>query len=290
MSDAEQIVRGLECWSAPVSPKRLGGGISNENFLVEDQGQKYVVRVNGDVPIHGILRLNDVTCNKAAAAAGIAPSVFFATSNAIVIDFIEGKTLEEEDIRRQGTLDRILPLLKRTHTDAFKKIRGPVCAFLPFRVCRDYAFYLQENNSRLLADLPHFGAVNDQLEKIVGPIVPVLGHNDLLAANIIDDGSRLWLIDWEHAGISSPLFDLANLSTNNGLSASQETWLLETYYEQKVDEELVRRFQAMKCASLLREAMWSLVSEITSKLDFNYVAYSGDYLDRFEQEFELLNE
>ena len=58
----------------------------------------------------------------------------------------------------------------------------------------------------------------------------VFGHNDLLPANLIDDGSRLWLIDWDYAGFNSPLFDLANLASNNQLAEEQEAWLLEAYY------------------------------------------------------------
>jgi thiamine kinase-like enzyme len=140
----------------------------------------------------------------------------------------------------------------------------------------------------MIPEIPRLREVNERLETIVGQIRPVLGHNDLLAANLIDDGERLWLIDWEHAGISSPLFDLANLSSNNGLAASQETWLLETYFERPLDENLLRRFHAMKCASLLREAMWSMASEITSALDFDYVAYTTEYIGRFEAEYDRL--
>jgi thiamine kinase-like enzyme len=288
MSEANEIVKNLLCWSGPVTPVRLDGGISNDNYLVHDAGRKFVVRVNGDAPIHGVLRINDVNCNKAAAAAGVAPDVFYATANAVVIDYINGKTFDASDVRNQKNIERLLPLLKATHIDAFHKIRGPVCAFWPFRVCRDYAFYLEENNSRMIGELSRFREINEQLEKIVGQITPVLGHNDLLAANIIDDGDRLWLIDWEHAGFSSSLFDLANLSTNNRLTDDQEIWLLENYFEKPVDSDLEHRFHAMKCASLLREAMWSMVSEISSTLDFDYIAYSSEYLNRFGQEYSQL--
>ena len=130
--------------------------------------------------------------------------------------------------------------------------------------------------------------LNDRVERIVGPVDIVLGHNDLLAANFIDDGMRLWLIDWEHAGLSSPLFDLANLSSNNGLSEAQDTWLLENYFERAGDSLLRHRFQAMKCASLLREAVWSMVSELTSTLDFDYAAYGAENMARFEVEYDRL--
>jgi thiamine kinase-like enzyme len=140
----------------------------------------------------------------------------------------------------------------------------------------------------MIPELDKLGAANARLEGIAGPMDVVLGHNDLLAANFIDDGERLWLIDWEHAGLSSPLFDLASLASNNGLSPAQEIWLLENYFENPADEERRRRFLAMKCASLLREAMWSMASELTSTLDFDYQAYAAQYMDRFEAEYARL--
>ncbi|MBW2593656.1 MAG: choline kinase, partial [Deltaproteobacteria bacterium] len=63
----------------------------------------------------------------------------------------------------------------------------------------------------------------------------------------------------------------------------QENWLLEAYFEKPVTDELYIRYSAMKCASLLREAMWSMVSEIHSPLDFDFVAYTLENLNRFEQ-------
>ena len=116
----------------------------------------------------------------------------------------------------------------------------------------------------------------------------VYGHNDLLPANFIDDGKRLWLIDWDYAGFNSPLFDLGNLCSNNEVAPEDEDWLLEAYFERPLDADLRRRYRAMKCASLLRETLWSMVSEIHSTLDFDYAAYTRDYLARFERAFAEL--
>ena len=102
-------------------------------------------------------------------------------------------------------------------------------------------------------------------------------------ANFLDDGQRLWLIDWDYAGFNSPLFDLANLASNNELAPEQERYVLETYFGAPPTPELQLQYSAMKCASLLRETMWSMVSEIHSKLDFDYKAYTADYLARFER-------
>jgi thiamine kinase-like enzyme len=109
----------------------------------------------------------------------------------------------------------------------------------------------------------------------------VIGHNDLLAANILDDGTRLWLIDWEYGGVNTPLFDLAGLAGNNGLSEAQERAMLEQYFESPPDRHW-RPYQAMKCVSLLREVLWSMTSEIHSELDFDYAAYTADYMGRLD--------
>jgi len=163
-----------------------------------------------------------------------------------------------------------------------RHMRGPVLMFWVFHVLRDYAATLREGGSRMGPDLPRLMGIAAELEEAVGPIQVVFGHNDLLAANFLDDGARLWLIDWDYAGFNSPLFDLANLCSNNGVAPDDEDWLLEGYFEARIDDELRRRYDAMKCASLLREAMWSMVSEIHSTLHFDYVAYTTENLARFE--------
>ena len=98
--------------------------------------------------------------------------------------------------------------------------------------------------------------------------------------------ARLWLIDWEYAGYNSGLFDLGNISANSTLSPGQEEWLLEVYYGPPVGAERRRRDAAMKCASALREALWSAVSETYLALDIDYVAYTDRHLGRFEQAYE----
>ena len=100
------------------------------------------------------------------------------------------------------------------------------------------------------------------------------------------DGKRLWLIDWDYAGFNSPLFDLSNLASNNEVTEPDERWLLESYFERPLTPALWRSYRAMKCASLLRETMWSMVQEIHSELDFDYPAYTADYRGRLERMYE----
>jgi thiamine kinase-like enzyme len=228
------------------------------------------------------MRFNELAASRAAAAAGVSPPVVHNEPGALVMAFIDGETLDEARVREPASLARIVPLLKRCHEEIPAHLRGPTLIFWVFQVIRDYAGTLRDANSRMLGELPRLLEMSSELEREVGPIQLVFGHNDLLAANFIDDGERMWLIDWDYGGFNSPLFDLGGLASNNQLDPDQEAWLLSEYFGAPADANLVRRYQAMKCASLLRETMWSMVSEIHSQLDFDYVAYTGENLARFE--------
>ena len=142
----------------------------------------------------------------------------------------------------------------------------------------------------MMESLQRFVDLNEELEEAVGEVKIVFGHNDLLAANFIHDGERLWLLDWDYAGYNTALFDLANLSSNNELTPDQEDWILETYYQKPATDLLRRRLAAMKCVSLLRETLWSIVSEIHSTLDFDYVSYTGKNLSRLENAYEAFRQ
>ena len=285
-TNARDRVTHLDFWSSHVTPEPLEGGITNTNFIVDDQGERFVVRVGDDIPIHGVMRFNEIAAARAAYAAGISPEIVYSADGVFIMRFIEGQTLTEQEVRKQQNLERIIELIQVCHTEIPKHFQGPALVFWPFHVCRNYIFTAREGNSRMIDSIPRFLAINEELEKTVGEIKLIFGHNDLLAANFIDDGKRLWLLDWDYAGYNTALFDLANLSSNNELSAEQEDWILEAYYEQPVTDRLRRRLAAMRCASLLRETLWSIVSEIHSTLDFDYVNYTRKNLSRFENAFE----
>jgi thiamine kinase-like enzyme len=276
----------LDFWSSRVEPEPLGGGITNTNFLVEDRGERFVVRIGDDIPIHGVMRFNEIAAARAAHAVGISPEIVYYAEGVFVMRFIEGQTFTEQEVREQQNLERIIALIQACHNEIPKHFQGPALVFWPFHVCRNYISTATEGNSRMIDVLPRFLDINEELEKAVGEIKLVFGHNDLLAANFIDDSERLWLLDWDYAGYNTALFDLANLSSNNELSPEQEDWILETYYQQPVTDRLSRRLVAMKCVSLLRETLWSIVSEIHSKIDFDYENYTEKNLSRFERAYK----
>ncbi len=276
---------GLSCWSGPVEPEPLPGGITNTNFVVRDRGERFVARIADDIPVHGVMRFNELAASRAAHAAGVSPEVVHAEPGALVLRFIEGMTYGEAEVREAHEAGRIVPLVRRLHREIPKHFQGPALVFWVFQVVRGYANSLRDGGSRMTGELARFLDVNAELEAALGPVEIVFGHNDLLAANFIDDGARIWLVDWDYAGFNCPLFDLANLASNNRFSAAQEDRLLEDYFEVPAGDELRRKLKAMKCASLLRESMWSMVSEIHLDIDFDYVAYTEENLARFERAY-----
>jgi thiamine kinase-like enzyme len=275
-------VAALAIWFGRVDPQPLTGGITNQNFAVEDRGRRYVVRVGNDIVVHGVVRANELAASRAAHLAGLSPRVVHAEPGILVLDFIEGRTFAPEDLRNPANLERLVDIVRRCHHDIPQFLRGPAAMFWVFHVVRDYGHTLREGNSRHLAILPDLLARAAHLEAAVGPIDVVFGHNDLLAANFIDDGQRLWLVDWEYAGFNSPLFDLGGLASNSEFSPEQAEQALSLYFDKPVDDQLRRRASAMTAASLLRETMWSMVSEIYSTVDFDYTAYTAENLRRFE--------
>lgn len=281
MTDPRHRIEALPIWDGPVTLTALDGGITNVNFMASDHSKTCVVRVGEDIPAHQVMRFNELAAGRAAHAAGLSPAVIHAERGLTVLDYIKSHTLTPEDVRDAAMLPRVLDLVKRCHREVPNHLRGASLIFWVFHVVRDYGATLSDANSPHGALVRELVNIGNELEQQAGPYDMVFGHNDLLCGNFLDDGKRLWLIDFDYAGFNSPLFDLGGLASNNELSETQERWMLETYFEREVCEDLLYRYTAMKCASLLRETMWSMVSELNSEIDFDYAAYTAENLARF---------
>lgn len=275
-------VEGLGCWRGAASAVPLSGGITNRNYVVRDLGERFVVRLGADIPHHMVMRWHELAVSRAAHAAGLSPEIVHAEPGVLVMRFVEGETLAAEGVRTR--IPAIAALLRRCHDALPLHMRGPVLGFWPFQIVRDYAATLRAGDSPWGAWLEDLLALNARLEQALGPTTLVIGHNDLLAGNLIDDGYRLWLIDWDYAGLNTPLFDLANLATNNAFTPDDEAVLLHAYLGRAPDAALRRGYDAMRVASLLRETLWSMVSELHPAVAFDYAAYTRDNLARLEQE------
>ena len=274
-------ILSVPIWDQNIKITKIDGGITNQNFLVTDNNNKYFVRVGEDIPEHLVSRSNELNASIAAASLLIAPKVIYHNKNIQVIEFLKSKTLNDKDVREK--INDIILLIKKVHKDIPKKLNGQSIIFWVFHVIRHYANFLEKKESKYKNMLSDLLEKSLKLEEKSSPYDIVFGHNDLLPANFLDDGQRLWLVDWEYAGYNTPLFDLGGLASNNNFSNDEEIFLLENYFDHKIDSELLNKYNYLKSASLLRETMWSMVSEITSDIDFDYSEYTENNLKKFEE-------
>ena len=288
MTNPGERAARLACWKGDVVPVPLGGGITNVNFTVDDAGERYVVRIGEDIPVHGVYRANELASARAAHAAGISPEIVHAEPGVLVMRWVDGRTLGPEDVREPDNLDRIVGTVQRCHREIPPRFRGATPIFWVFQVVRDYARTLREGGSRMTGQLDDLLRRTAHLESVAGPVEIVFGHNDLHAANFIDDGDRIWLIDWEYAGFNSPLYDLGGFAANNELDVARERRLMERYFGISAGDLQLESYTAMKCAAVLRDAMWGMVSELHSGIDYDYAAFTEVNLERFERAWHAL--
>ena len=278
----EGKVRSLSFWKGPIELVPLKGGVSNASFTVQDKTGKYVDRVGEDYPFHHVFREAEVIASQAAFAAGLSPEVVHTEPGIMVVRFMEARTFSEADVRANAAA--CVDIVKRCHRDMGARVSGRANIFWVFHVLRDYFRALRIANHAHGPSIPRWVREVERLEKAQMPLPIIFGHHDLLPTNFMDDGKRLWLIDWEYGGFGTAMFDLANIASNNQFTEMAEHELLTQYFERKPDQATLRSFYAMKTASTLREAIWGMVSEIhLNAPGVDYAAYAGEYLSRYDR-------
>jgi thiamine kinase-like enzyme len=249
-----------------VSIEPLGGGITNRNFRVEVEGQEFVLRIGGrDTELLGIDRAAEHAASCVAAQLGLGPEVvaFVEPEGYLVTRYVDGEVGKVD-------VDRVGAALRRLHD-------GPALPgrFDSFRVVEAYRATAHEHGVAVPSAYARAKELADQVERRRSgtPFRPC--HNDLLSANFIDDGARLWLVDWEYAGMGDPFFDLGNFAVNNELAEEGEAELLAAYGSDDGDALVLMRFM-----SDFREAMWGIVQLAISELDFDFGAYAEEHFER----------
>lgn len=274
-----ETITALPCWQGALMAETLSGGLSNEIWKVTDATGPHVVRLGADYPFHHVSRAREAMSARAAHAAGFGPAVSYAGPGVMVTDFVKARTWQEADMRDNP--ERVGQLLAEFHQSMPAHITGAAFLFWPFHVIRDYAHTLKQTHHA--DDLPGFLALSAGMEAAQIPLPVIFGHHDLLPANILDDGARLWLIDYEYAGFGTALFDLAGAASNSGMTAQQAETLLSAYFGAAPDQDLLRAFDAMQVTSLLRETLWAMVSGLhLAAPGVDYDAYARENRERLE--------
>ena len=249
----------------------LDGGLTNRNFHVTtDSGEQYVARLsNHKSALLGIDRAAEFHNTSTAAAAGVAPGVvaFAPDDGLLLVEWIAGRTFAERDLDDETALARVADLCRQLH--AAPPFVGD---FDMFDVQQRYL------GTRATDALPAPGRLPRARGRRSGACTvrcgrrrcrPVPCHNDLLAANIMDDGARLWFIDYEYAGNNDPCFELGNIWSEAALDADRLDHLVTCYFGAPSPVQVARA----RLFGLLAQYGWTLWASIqasVSDVDFDF--------------------
>ncbi len=263
-------------------PTVLGGGITNHNFRARFGEREAVLRLAGrQTELLGIDRAAEHVATQAAARLGIAPAVlaFVPEHACLVTAFVEAVPIADQALREVPALPEVARALRAFHEGA---------PALPTRfdvpaIAREYLALARDRGAELPPAAWDAVRLADRMAAVLArhpehAAVPC--HNDLLGANILSDGRRTWLVDWEYAGMGDRYFDLGNLSINNGFTDADDRALLAAYWGEPCTPRRFAALRLMRSMSDVREALWGVVQAAISDLDFDFAAYAGKHLGR----------
>ena len=264
--------------AGPRSVADLPGGLTNHNLRVTTRTGDYVVRLTqSDAGLLGIDRDAEHANTRSAAEAGVGAHVvdYRPDLGMLVITFLPGKALTNESIGAPGVIARAADAIRRLHAgprfsgdfDMFTRQAGYLA------LVREHGFSLPDGYD---AFAPQWERVRRALA--VRPAATVPCNNDLLAGNFIDDGQRVWLIDYEYSGNNDPAFELGNTATECDLSREQTDELVDGWAAE--DPSFRARVDLQSLCSEYGWALWGFIQSATSPIDYDFHGWG---MERYEK-------
>ena len=256
----------------------LPGGLTNRNYKVTTPAGAFVARVSsGGSELLAIDRDNEYRNSVSAAAAGAgAPVIEYRPEDGLlVVGYLEGRTLGNADVAAPGTIPRIAEACRRLHS-------GPRFGndFDMFDIQRRYLSVARSRGFRIPAGyddlLPQFSAAEKALAVRATKTVPC--NNDLLAANFIDDGDRLWLIDYELSGNNDACFELGNIGAESHLSNEALAALVTAYYG-RPRRSAIARARLLGLVGMYGWTLWGAIQDAASPIDFDFWSWAMERFD-----------
>ena len=265
--------------SGRVVVEELSGGLTNRNYRVVTADGDYVVRCSSsDASLLGIDRDAEHANSRAAFEAGVGAAVhdYRPDLRVLVIGYLSGTTLANDSFADSGVLQRAADACRRLH--AGPRFTGE---FDMFARQASYLRTVRERGFAVPLGYDDLGDAWDDVRRALAsrPRVTVPCNNDLLAGNFIDDGERMWLIDYEYSGNNDPAFELGNTATECDFPPERVDAYTEAYFGRPTRGDLARvRLGALQSA--YGWALWGFIQAATSPLDFDFHDWG---LYRFEK-------
>jgi thiamine kinase-like enzyme len=262
----------------------LSGGLTNRNVKITTPRGVYVARCcDTSANLLGIDRDQEYYNSKAAEQAGVgAPVIDYRPDLGILlIGYLNGRTLCNEDFRRPGVVAKAAAACRALHSGP--RFRG---RFDMFALQPDYLKVVQDNGFRVPADYLEFADQFNDIKAVLTATdqTTVPCNNDLLAANFVEDGDKLWLIDYEYSGNNDPCFELGNIWRECRLSLDQLDELVTAYYGHRVRHKIARaRLQGT--VSQYGWTLWGCIQNGASPLDFDFWDWAMERYDNAVAEF-----
>jgi len=262
----------------PRTVDELPGGLTNRNYKVTTPDGSFVARISsGGSELLAIDRDCEYRNSVTAAEAGAgAPVIEYRPADSLlVVGYIEGRTLTAADVAAAGNIPRIAAACRLLHSggrfgndfDMFDVQRG-------YRsVARSRGFQIPAGYDDLL---PQVDAARQALAVRAEGTVPC--NNDLLAANFIDDGERLWLIDYELSGNNDACFELGNIGAESRLSRDALAELVTAYYG-RPRRSRIARARVLGLVGMYGWTLWGAIQHAASPIDFDFWSWT---MERFE--------
>jgi thiamine kinase-like enzyme len=272
----DQVVERVALWKG-LDPKvsELSGGLTNQNFLVEAEGTKYVVRIPGAATeLLAVDRVNERENAEAAATTGVSPRIveYLPDLSVMVLEFIDGKTMSGADLRSEGMPERMASSLRRLH--AGPRFRQD---FNMFRLVEYYLGIVEQHEVRIpegfVDRLPTVAEVERAVAVNALPAVPC--HNDLLAENYIDDGRQLWIIDFEYSGNNDPCFELGDTAQECEFDQELRSSLCEAYFG-RLDPVQLARMELLAFMADMGWTLWAAIQEKISDIDYDFWGWAEE--------------
>jgi thiamine kinase-like enzyme len=286
MAIIDDVVSQIPEWknkSAVITP--LSGGLTNSNFRVDVDGQPYFVRVPGaSTELLAINRENEYYNSKAAFDAGVGPRVLHYVPEhcVMVLEFLNGTTMSKDSLNEPGMPTRMARAIKQLHS-------GPrfLTDFNMFRLTEYYLQTCEEHNITIPNGYLERMHTVTTIEQAMSakPLATVPCNNDLLAENYLEDGNKLWLIDYEYSGNNDPTFELGNTCQEMQFSNAQIAEVCAAYFGYAAPDKIAR----MKLNMIMSDVGWGLWAAIQAKISTIEFDFWGWAIERWGRAVEKMD-